>query len=76
MKEDARISNFKVAYHNDAPGGFMLSNGSVGHSHHGMDMGKMTVHKRAVSSKKARVNKKKVKNSSSNMARIVDPSYG
>ena len=80
MKEDTRLAKFQVAYHHEPTGGFTLSNGSVGHSHHGVDMSKYIPgnnnnSKRAVSSKKVRVNKKKSKVSSTNMAR-VDPNYG
>ena len=42
-----------MAYHNN-PGEFVLSNGSVGDQ-----IGNFSVHKRAVSSKKIRVNTKK-----------------
>ena len=78
MKEDTRLAKFQVAYHHEATSGFVLSNGSVGSSHHGVDMSKyhqQSNNKRAVSSKKVRVNKKKAKASSTNMAR-VDPNYG
>ena len=76
MKEDTRHAKFQVAYHHEPTSGFVLSNGSVGSSHHGVDMSKYQQNnKRAVSSKKVRVNKKKAKVSSTNMAR-VDPNYG
>lgn len=75
MKEDTRLAKFQVAYHHEPTTGFVLSNGSVGTSHHGVDMSKYQQNKRAVSSKKVRVNKKKTKVSSTNMVR-VDPNYG
>jgi len=57
-------------YHNDPSGAFVLSNGSIGHSHNGE--GKFTVHKRAVSSKKNRTGKKKAnKNEGANAMRTA-----
>ena len=63
MVDKAMLGQFKVAYHHDASvtGGFVLSNGSVGHGH-STEISKLSqAHKRAVSSKKIRNNKKKSK---------------
>ena len=75
MAEAKRQSNFQMAYHN-VPGEFVLSNGSVGQGHG--DLQNFAVHKRAVSSKKIRVNKKKgpsAKGSSGIQRQAMDTGY-
>jgi len=68
MVDNKRQNNFQMAYH-EGPGQFVLSNGSVGHGHVGSELQNFTVHKRAVSSKKIRVSKKKAPKGSSGMPR-------